>query len=335
MTQRILVTGAAGFIGSFVSRELASRGYKVVGIDSISDYYSTQLKVLRVENLQKLDGFVFLKVDVSSRSAVDKVFKDFKFDGVIHLAAQAGVRLPLPDAHRYVNSNILGFHNIFSKTLESEVGNFLYASSSSVYGDESPIPYIEISKLLSPKSFYGATKLTNELEAKHLGLGYNTSIRGIRFFTVYGPWGRPDMAYFRLMAAALGHCEFTLYGDGRVQRDFTFIDDVSQTTVDLYENLKSTTNKVNDIVNIGGQRPLSINFLIDEVKRASGKRIQIRMDVANISDSMTTMADSSYLTALIGKRSFTPLEEGITQFYNWMSQPHVEKYVGDWIKSSI
>lgn len=335
MTARILVTGAAGFIGSFVSRELVSRGYEVVGIDSISDYYSTQLKEVRLESLQDLDRFVFAKIDISSKSAVSGLFQNFKFDGVIHLAAQAGVRLPLGDAYRYVDSNILGFHNIFSNTLESEVRNFLYASSSSVYGDESPIPYTETSKLLSPKSFYGATKLTNELEAKHLGFGHNTSIRGVRFFTVYGPWGRPDMAYFRLMAAALGHHEFTLYGDGRVQRDFTFIDDVCQTTVDLYENLNSTTNKVNDIVNIGGQRPLSMNFLIDEVKRVSGNRIQIGIDVANISDSMTTMADNSFLTALIGKRSFTPLEQGISKFYSWMSQPHVEKYVGDWIKSSI
>jgi len=334
MKGRILVTGAAGFIGSFVSKELIRRQYEVLGVDSLTRFYSTDLKKLRLSELQPLEGFEFLELDISSRTAVGELYEHFQFDGVIHLAAQAGVRLPLKRAYEYINNNIVGFHNILERTVEKGVRNLLYASSSSVYGDESPLPYTEASRGLKPKSFYGVTKLTNEFEASIYGSNSETSIRGLRFFTVYGPWGRPDMAYFRLMASALGHHEFTLFGDGTIQRDFTYINDVSETTVDLLENLVSTNSRVNDLVNIGGMRPLSMQFLIELVESVSGKQLNITFDQANANDSKITMADNSYLTSLLGPRTFTPLESGIDKLRNWMSQPNVKTRISDWIKSS-
>lgn len=334
MKKQILLTGAAGFIGSFVSRELIRREYDVVGVDSLNGFYSTELKKMRLSGLRTLEGFRFLELDVSSRASVDKLYEEFRFDGVIHLAAQAGVRLPLHRAHEYINNNVVGFHNILEMAVKKGVRNLLYASSSSVYGEECPLPYREASRGLHPKSFYGVTKLTNEFEASIYGSKSETSIRGLRFFTVYGPWGRPDMAYFRLMASALGHHKFTLYGDGTIQRDFTYINDVSETTVDLLENLESTSFKVNDLVNIGGMRPLSMQFLIELVESVSGKQLDITIDKANANDSKTTMADNSYLTSLVGPKTFTPLESGIDKLRSWMSQPNIESRIFDWIKSS-
>jgi UDP-glucuronate 4-epimerase len=266
---------------------------------------------------------------------VENLFLNHKFVGVIHLAAQAGVRLPLERFGHYIDSNIVGFYNILRKTLEVNIQNFLYASSSSVYGDISPLPYTESSILLSPKSFYGATKLNNEQTANILSSGKDISTRGLRFFTVYGEWGRPDMAYFRLMAAALGKHKFRIFGDGSIERDFTYIEDVTQTTIDLFENMSNSTQKTNDIVNIGGQRPLSMNFLIELVQEITGTRFSVAREQSNRNDTQKTVADNTYLRSLVGKRTFTPLEEGIKNFYSWMTKPEIIVQVEKWIKSSI
>lgn len=169
MRKNVLVTGAAGFVGSYVATELIKRNYAVLGVDSLTNFYSTNLKKMRLGRLQTLEGFKFLELDVSSPALVSKLFENFRFDGVIHLAAQAGVRLPLESSHHYLNSNIVGFHNVLENTIGSGVPIFLYASSSSVYGDDSPTPYSEAYKGLRPKSFYGVTKLANELEASVYG----------------------------------------------------------------------------------------------------------------------------------------------------------------------
>jgi len=335
MTSPILVTGCAGFVGSFISKELINRGYRVVGVDSMSDYYSPKLKELRLAELHENRLFTFQLLDIASFSEVSRLFDSSDFDGVIHLAAQAGVRLPLAQVSRYIDSNIIGFHNVLQKSLEKNINRFIYASSSSVYGDISPLPYSEKSLLIHPKSFYGATKLNNELEAAILGRDGQTSIRGVRFFTVYGPWGRPDMAYFRLMAAALSQYEFTLFGDGSVQRDFTYIDDVVSTTLDLFEELKLTNITRNDLVNIGGKRPLSMNYLIEKVKDISGSNFNLSQTYPSASDSIATMADNSYLTQLLGPRDFTPLETGLERFYEWMIRPEISSNVKEWIQSTI
>jgi UDP-glucuronate 4-epimerase len=335
MNEKILVTGGAGFIGSHVANELLDRGYRVVAVDSFTNYYSVELKQLRANELTKRGNFVFEQIDISDFAQIENLFSNHKFDGVIHLAAQAGVRLPLDESWRYIESNVVGFYNVLRKTIETNIQNFIYASSSSVYGDLSPLPYSESSKVLSPKSFYGATKLNNEQSAVILAAGREISTRGLRFFTVYGPWGRPDMAYFRLMAAALGKHDFHLFGDGSVERDFTYIDDVTRTTVDLYEDLSRSKIGTNDIVNIGGQRPLSMNFLVELIQEISGKSFDVSIEQSNRNDSQKTVADNSYLQSLIGNRSFTPLEEGISNFYSWMTQPNIIENTEKWIKSSI
>jgi UDP-glucuronate 4-epimerase len=331
----VLVTGGAGFIGSHICNELLSRGYRVIAVDMLSDYYSIHLKKLRMSSFDNHKLFNFEKIDISNSSSVDDLFSRYRFDGVIHLAAQAGVRLPFNESGRYIESNILGFYNIIINTIKSKIPSFVYASSSSVYGETSPIPFSESSLILTPKSFYGATKLNNEQTARILAAGSETSTRGLRFFTVYGPWGRPDMAYFRLMAASLGKHSFQLFGDGSVERDFTYIDDVTKNTVDLYENLLSTKSQASDIVNIGGHRPLSMNFLVDLVQEISGTKINVNQVSSNKNDSKKTVADNSYLQSLLGKTRFTPLEEGIENFYSWMKQPEIVGQVETWIKSSI
>lgn len=335
MGATILVTGSAGFVGSHVTKELLKRDYKVIGIDCLTDYYSVELKTLRMTNLITHGNFNFANVDLSNADETEKVFLKNEIQGVIHLAAQAGVRLPLEVTEKYISSNITGFFNILKNSIKYEVPNFVYASSSSVYGDFSPLPYSESSKLLSPKSFYGATKLNNEQTATILTSGTKTSTRGLRFFTVYGPWGRPDMAYFRLMAAALEKHNFQMFGDGTVERDFTHINDVTQTTIDLYENMTQTKESVNDIVNIGGHRPLSMNYLVKLVQEISESRFDVSIQLGNRNDSQKTVADNTYLQSLLGKRSFTPLEEGISNFYSWMKEPDIIVQVEKWIKSSI
>lgn len=335
MTSQILVTGGAGFIGSHVTLELLERGYQVVSVDSLTDYYSTELKRLRIGQMGSRNYFKFEEADVSNFAEVEALFSNYRFDGVIHLAAQAGVRLPFSQTQRYIDSNIFGFYNVLRKSIESNVENFVYASSSSVYGDLSPLPYSESSTLLSPKSFYGATKLNNEQSARILAAGRDISTRGLRFFTVYGPWGRPDMAYFRLMAAALGKHSFQMFGDGTIERDFTYILDVVQTTVDLYENMTKSNSRRNDVVNIGGHRPLSMNFLVKLVQEVSGSNFKVSLEQGNQSDSQKTVADNTYLKSLIGDRNFTPLEVGIRNFHSWMAQPDIVTQVASWIKSSI
>jgi UDP-glucuronate 4-epimerase len=294
-----------------------------------------ELKQLRANELTKRGNFVFEQIDISEFAQIENLFSNHKFDGVIHLAAQAGVRLPLDESWRYIESNVVGFYNVLRKTIETNIQNFIYASSSSVYGDLSPLPYSESSKVLSPKSFYGATKLNNEQSAVILAAGREISTRGLRFYTEYGPWGRPDMAYFRLMAAALGKHDFHLFGDGSVERDFTYIDDVTRTTVDLYEDLSRSKIGTNDIVNIGGQRPLSMNFLVELIQEISGKSFDVSIEQSNRNDSQKTVADNRYLQSLLGNRSFTPLEEGISNFYSWMTQPNIIQNTEKWIKSSI
>jgi UDP-glucuronate 4-epimerase len=331
----ILVTGGAGFIGSHVTRELLKRGYNVFAVDSFSDYYSVELKKLRIIEFEKHPNYFFERVDISELSSVNSLFHNNRFDGVIHLAAQAGVRIPLGESHRYISSNITGFYNILSKSIETNVKNVVYASSSSVYGDASPLPYSENSSILDPKSFYGATKLNNEHTARILSQNYDLSTRGLRFFTVYGREGRPDMAYFRLMASALGKYEFTLHGDGTIERDFTFIDDVSRTTVELYEDLIKRKAGFYDVVNIGGNRALSMEYLISLIEDITGVHIKVSRSPSYNIDSRKTLADKSYLNSLIGLQAFTPLEHGLKDFYQWMKQPRIENRIAAWVRSTI
>ncbi len=332
---KILVTGAAGFIGSHVLKRLKELGVETRGIDNFSNYYSLEYKLLRIENLgidRKSDLF---ECDMSDYKQVEKTISDFKPEYIIHLGAQAGVRLSLAKSDTYISSNIRGFQNIIQSSIQHGVKGILYASSSSVYGDLSPIPYKEDSLALRPKSIYGVTKLSNELFAEIQAKSNKLKFRGLRYFTVYGPWGRPDMAYFRLAAAALGQGKFTLLGDGSVKRDFTYISDVVDNTISLYQDLTQRDEKFNDIVNVGGSRPLDMNYLIDLISKRGSHQIDRARGEENRLDSRITMADNSYLKSILGDLKFTDLEKGIENLMKWASQENIKPSLTNWIKSTV
>lgn len=330
---KILITGAAGFIGSHMVKALVDRGNSVFSLDNFADYYSADYKRLRVAELHH-DPDKLQIIDISDRKALEQAFSSFKPDFVIHLAAQAGVRLGLNQSEIYISSNIEGFYNVLCCAEEFGVKGILYASSSSVYGDLTPTPYTESSLTLRPKSFYGVSKLANEMFAEIQARKSKIRFRGLRFFTVYGPWGRPDMAYFRIVSAGLGESNFSLFGDGKVKRDFTFINDVIDTSIRLLDDLAMRDEGFSDIVNIGGSRPLDMNYLIDLVQKQTQSIIAINKTEANPLDSEITMADQSYLTSILGKQSFTPLEDGIERLVSWANSKEIKQHLRVWIENT-
>ncbi len=330
---RILVTGSAGFIGHHVSKLLLDRGDEVIGVDNLNDYYSPLLKIHRNQILSKKVNYQFINGDISNLSFIKELFESTSIQGVIHLAAQAGVRLPVCENYKYTQSNLVGFENIATSILENNIELFLYASSSSVYGDIAQSPLRESELKLSPNSYYGATKLSNEIMAKSLFKDSKTKARGLRFFSVYGPMGRPDMAYFRLLASAVSGKVFKLYGDGSIKRDFTFIGDVAGITIDLMENLKKGKENTNDIVNVGGGQPMSMSDLIDVIEKISDKKINIDYLPPNLSDSRLTSADTSLQKDLIYRIPKINLEDGITQTFTWMMQDDIILQIPRWISS--
>jgi UDP-glucuronate 4-epimerase len=329
---KVLVTGAAGFIGSHVASSLASEGHQVLCVDNFSQYYDVSLKKLRVSEL--ISTLDFSETDISNLDRTRKLIREFNPQSVVHLAAQAGVRMPLTEFDNYTRDNLLGFSNIALASAECGVKNFLYASSSSVYGDESAIPYKESEKNLKPKSFYGATKLSNEVLAQTISAQFGMRMRGLRFFTVYGPWGRPDMAYFRLLGNVAVNSPFKLFGDGGIKRDFTFINDTVRSTLDLHRNLLEKNLGFCDVVNVGGGSPRSMRDLIEVVNKISGRNVEVESHLPNSADVAITSADSTYLESLIGNRSFFSLEEGISLTWEWANKDNIKEHLKHWITSA-
>jgi UDP-glucuronate 4-epimerase len=330
---KYLVSGAAGFIGSHLSHKLAAEGNEVIAIDNFSDYYDVNLKKLRVERLLTPLQVKVLSVDISDKKEIDELIASSKPQVVINLAAQAGVRLPTEQIHKYVNSNLVGFSNVLQSTVSNKIPYFLYASSSSVYGDQAAIPYTEFEQNLHPNSFYGATKLANELLTPTIVKNSSTIARGLRFFTVYGPWGRPDMAYFRMIANVLSGAEFTLFGDGSVQRDFTYIDDAVHSVIELSKELKRKTPGYTDLVNIGGGRPLSMSYLLENINKISKAEVKFIYQSGNSNDAKKTMSDSKYIQTLISSKPETKLEDGINKTYQWALQSEISAELNNWVKS--
>ena len=329
----VLVTGAAGFIGSYLCQRLATEGNHVTAIDNFSDYYDVDLKKLRVEKLLTPSQVKVLSVDISDQNAIDELIISCKPEVVINLAAQAGIRLPTDQIHKYVNSNLVGFSNVLQSTVSNNVPYFLYASSSSVYGDQAAIPYKESEQNLHPNSFYGATKLANELLTPTLVKNSSTIARGLRFFTVYGPWGRPDMAYFRMIANVVSGSEFNFFGDGSVERDFTYIDDAVNSVIELSKELEKKKPGYSDVVNLGGGRPLSMNYLLDNINKISKAEVKFNRQSSNSNDAKKTMSDSSYIQSLIGSKPETKLEDGIDKTYQWALQSDISAQLNNWVKS--
>ncbi len=330
---KFLVTGAAGFIGFHLSVALAESGHEVFAVDNLSDYYSIELKKERLQELGKFRNIEFETLDLGSANQVNDLFSNLKFNSVFHLAAQPGVRLPRTQYTKYIYNNLLAYENVFTNSIENSVENFLYASSSSVYGNMPKTEYSEKNLGLKPVSFYGATKLANEIMAPTMIMGSATKARGLRFFTVYGPWGRPDMAYFRIISNALTGSPFSLFGDGNVTRDFTYIGDVIQAVTKLNLELSNHPAGFSDVVNVGGGKPSSLNQMISEIHRQLGLSKEYAKETFNTNDVFDTNADTNYLYKLIGYKPEISLEDGIRLVIEWAKNPRIKKNLLNWISS--
>lgn len=330
---RVLVTGGAGFIGSHLTKRLLIEGHEVLVLDSFSDYYSPELKDLRVANLIKPFGGQVKRVDLSDLSQARHSLSKFQSDAVIHLAAQPGIRLQPSQYQRYSRDNLLSFSNLFQLILETEIKNFIYASSSSVYGNSTVKVLSEDLTDLSPVSFYGGTKLSNEILTKTSANITDFSSIGLRFFTVYGPYGRPDMAYFRLISQALTSYNFELFGDGSARRDFTYIDDTVEAIYRLALKQDSNDLRGNSIFNIGGGRPASMLDMISEVEQLSGKKLNYSRTRAHSGDVRSTHASTAKLNSVIGFIPQTELQQGLQSSFEWASRPEVTKKLETWAKS--
>ncbi|MEK8024427.1 MAG: hypothetical protein RLY78_2298 [Pseudomonadota bacterium] len=327
---KILLTGAAGFIGMHVSQILLSRGDTVVGLDNLNAYYDPQLKRDRLARLQKFPGFRFVQMDVADREGIAALFKAEKFDRVVHLAAQAGVRYSLIDPHAYIDSNIVGFTNILEGCRHNEVQHLVYASSSSVYGGNTFMPFSEHHGVDHPVSLYAASKKANELMAHTYSHLFNLPTTGLRFFTVYGPWGRPDMALFLFTKAILAGEPIEVFNHGKMVRDFTFVDDIAEGVVrtldrppvanpsyDKDEADTASSWAPYKVFNIGNHEPVQLMDFIEAIERHVGKpAIKVLKDIQP-GDVPATHADVSELTAWTGFKPGTSVDTGIGRFVAW------------------
>jgi len=327
---KILVTGAAGFIGMSTALRLLARGDEVVGIDNLNDYYEVSLKEARLAQLQAQPGFRFIKLDIADRPGIEKLFADEKFDRVIHLAAQAGVRYSIKNPHAYVDSNLVGFVNILEGCRHNQVQHLVYASSSSVYGGNTKMPFSEHDSVDHPVSLYAATKKANELMAHTYSHLYGLPTTGLRFFTVYGPWGRPDMSPFLFAGAILRDKAIDVFNHGNMQRDFTYIDDIVEGVIRTMDRVAeansgyvpdeadpATSTAPYRVFNIGNNDPVQLLDFIGAIELAIGKKAEKRLLPMQDGDVPATYADTALLNEWVGFAPSTPIREGVNRFVAW------------------
>ena len=327
---KILVTGAAGFIGMATARHLLARGDEVVGLDNLNDYYAVSLKNDRLKHLVSQSRFRFVKLDVADNAAVADLFAAEKFDRVIHLAAQAGVRYSLKNPHAYVESNLLGFTNILEGCRHNQVQHLVYASSSSVYGGNTKMPFSEHDSVDHPVSLYAASKKANELMAHTYSHLFGLPTTGLRFFTVYGPWGRPDMALFLFTKAILEGRPIDVFNYGNMQRDFTYIDDIVQGVVRVVDRVAApnpdynaltadpaTSNAPYRVFNIGNSNPVPLLDFIACIEDAVGKQAIRNLLPLQDGDVPATYANTEALKTWIGFVPATPVAQGVSRFVDW------------------
>jgi UDP-glucuronate 4-epimerase len=312
---KILVTGAAGFIGFHLSRQLLGKGHEVTGVDSISGYYSTRLKQDRVELLSPYRMFSFSEMDVCNRSDIESLFASGNFDMVIHLAAQPGVRYSIDAPHKYIESNIVGFLNVLEASRQNRVSHFLYASSSSVYGNRVGGSFSEAGDTDHPESLYAATKKSNELIAYSYTRQFGIQAIGLRFFSVYGPWGRPDMAYFSFTKKILRGELVPVFNNGEMVRDFTYIDDICNGVVSLVETVDKLPQY--KVYNLGNNKPLKISQLIEAIEEALGRKALIDLKPMQSGDVVFTCADIAESFKDFGYKPVTGIKEGVGKFVDW------------------
>lgn len=322
----ILITGAAGFIGYHLSNRLLALGHQIYGVDNLNDYYDVSLKQARLAQLLPQDNFTFKCLDISDRDAVARLFTNNKFDCVINLAAQAGVRYSLKNPHAYVDSNLIGFTNILEGCRHSQIEHLIFASSSSVYGANTKVPFAVSDRTDSPVSLYAATKKANELMAYSYSHLYDLPMTGLRFFTVYGAWGRPDMAYFKFTRAIAEGKPIDVYNYGRMKRDFTYIDDVVEAIVRIIpkppQRLEQPPYKV---YNLGNNNPVELGEFIQAIETALGRSAKKNLLPMQPGDVIATYADVDELIADFDFKPSTSIDIGVKKFVDWYQQ-HYENF---------
>jgi len=325
----VLVTGAAGFIGFHLSKRLLARGDRVTGIDNLNDYYDPSLKEARLALLRKEAGFSFLRHDIADRAAMAGLFAGERFDCVVNLAAQAGVRYSLVNPHAYVDANVTGFLNIL-EGVRHHGGHLVFASSSSVYGGNTRLPFRETDSVDHPVSLYAATKRANELMAHSYAHLFGVRATGLRFFTVYGPWGRPDMALFLFTKGILAGEPIPVFNEGKMVRDFTYIDDIVEGVVRVIDHpaepdpawrsdapSPATSKAPWRIFNIGNNNRVELMSYIRAVETVLGRPAKLNLMPMQAGDVQATEADTSLLSAAVGFKPSTPVEEGVRRFVDW------------------
>ena len=325
---KYLVTGAAGFIGNFVAERLCDEGHTVIGLDNLNDYYDPNLKLARLKRLDKFENFIFVKLDLADRQGMETLFSEQQFDRVIHLAAQAGVRYSIENPMAYIDSNLVGMATILEGCRHNKVEHLVYASSSSVYGMNEKMPFSTDDAVDHPVSLYAATKKSNELMAHSYSHLYDLPTTGLRFFTVYGPWGRPDMAPFLFTDAILNDREIKVFNHGKMKRDFTYIDDIVEGIVRI-QNVVPLRNAENPntspasskapykVFNIGNNEPIALMTFIEAIEKAANKEAAKNYMPMQAGDVPATFADIDSLKAEVGFKPDTNIEFGMQQFVDW------------------
>ena len=331
----ILVTGAAGFIGFHVAKRLLENGRTVVGIDNLNAYYDPKLKEARCDELKKLKNFRFAKLNLADRDGIAALFAEHRFPYVVHLGAQAGVRYSLIDPYAYVDSNLIGFTNILEGCRHNGCRHLLYASSSSVYGANTHMPFSVRDNVDHPLSFYGASKKANELMAHAYAHLYRLPATGLRFFTVYGPWGRPDMAVWIFAASIIGDRPIKLFNHGKMRRDFTYVDDVVESVVRLVDRVPApnpawsgdapdagSSNAPWRVYNIGNNNPVELLDIVRLLEEAIGKKAKRELLPMQPGDVPATYADVDDLMHDVGFKPSTPVSDGVARFVEWYRAYH-------------
>ncbi len=332
----VLVTGAAGFIGFHLCRKLIGRGDVVVGLDNLSPYYDPQLKQDRLSQLKESDRFTFLRMDIADRKGMEQLFRDYRFSTVVNLAAQAGVRHSILDPHSYVDANIVGFVNLLEGCRHSEVGHLVFASSSSVYGANTLLPFSVRQNVDHPVSLYAASKKANELLAHSYSHLYGLPTTGLRFFTVYGPWGRPDMALFLFTKAILDGQPIKVFNFGKMRRDFTYIDDIVEGVARIMNVIPQPSPSWDGnhpdpsvgkapyrIYNIGNNEPVELNHFIEVIEKCLNKSAKRELLPMQMGDVEATYADVDELVAAVGFKPSTSIEDGVARFIEWYRQYYI------------
>ena len=323
---KILITGVAGFIGFHVAERLLAQGHAVVGLDNLNDYYEVSLKLARLARIESRPNFRFIRLDLADRAAMAELFAREKFERVIHLGAQAGVRYSIDNPHAYADANLVGHLNVLEGCRQNGVGHLLYASSSSVYGLNRKTPFSTSDSVDHPVSLYAATKKANELMSHSYAHLYDLPTTGLRFFTVYGPWGRPDMALFKFTQAILAGHPIDVYNQGDMRRDFTYIDDIAEAVVRLMTVIPTRnpdwtvesgspaeSSAPYRVYNIGNSQPVQLTEFIHELELALGVSAKMNLLPMQPGDVLETSADTSALAAAIGFKPHTPLADGLAR----------------------